>query len=47
MGRIGVVIDDSLHKALKHYAISQDTTVTDIIVRLIKTELETKKEQTH
>lgn len=46
MKRVGIVIEDSLYKALKHYAVSQDTTVTDVIVTLVKKELETKKEQT-
>ena len=41
--RVGIVIEDALHKELKHYAVSQDATVTDIIVRLVKKELETKK----
>lgn len=46
MKTLAVKIEDSLHKTLKHYAVSQDTTVTDIVVRLVKKELETKKEQT-
>lgn len=46
MKTLAVKIEDSLHRELKHYAVSQDTTVTDIIVRLVKKELEAKKEQT-
>lgn len=45
MKRVGVLMDDDLHKELKHYAVNQDKTVTDIIVGLVKKELETKKEQ--
>lgn len=47
MKTLAVKIEDSLHKELKYYAISQDATITDIIIRLVKKELETKKEQTH
>ena len=43
--RVGVVMDDDLHKELKHYAVNQDKSITDIIVGLVKKELETKKEQ--
>lgn len=45
MKRIGFIMDDDLHKQLKFYAVSQEKTVTDIIVSLVKKELETKKEQ--
>ena len=38
-------MDDLLHKELKHYAVNQDKSITDIIVGLVKKELETKKEQ--
>lgn len=38
-------MEDDLHKQLKLYAVNQDRTVTDIIVELVKKELETKKEQ--
>lgn len=38
-------MDDDLHKELKHYAVNQDKSITDIIVGLVKKELETKKEQ--
>ncbi len=46
MKRIGVAMDDDLHKRLRLYALNHDRTVTDIIVELVKKELETKKEQT-
>lgn len=46
MKRISVVMDDELCKELKHYAVNQDRTVTDIVTELVKKELETKKEQT-
>lgn len=42
---LSVKIDDELHKQLRIFAVSQDRTVTDIIVELVKKELETKKEQ--
>lgn len=45
MKRVGIIIDDELHKQLRHYAVNQDNTVTDIIVGLIKKELDLKKEQ--
>lgn len=46
MKRIGVAMDDDLHKQLRLYALNHDRTVTDIIVELVKKEIETKKEQT-
>lgn len=45
MKRVGIIMDDELHKQLKLYAVNQDKTVTDIVVGLVKKELETKKEQ--
>lgn len=45
MKRVGIVMDDLLHKELKHHAVNQDKTVTEIIVELVRKELETKKEQ--
>ena len=45
MKRIGVAMDDDLHKQLRLYALKHDRTVTDIVVELVKKELETKKEQ--
>lgn len=45
MKKIGVIMEDDLHKQLKLYAVNQDRTVTDIVVELVKKELETKKEQ--
>lgn len=47
MKRLGIVVNDELHKELRHYAVNQDKTITDIIVGLVKKELELKKEQTH
>lgn len=46
MKLLSVKIDDDLHKQLRIYALNHDRTVTDIIVELVKKELETKKEQT-
>lgn len=46
MKRIGIIMDDDLHKKLKLYAVNQGKTITGIIIGLIKKELETKKEQT-
>nr|DAM73259.1 MAG TPA: hypothetical protein [Caudoviricetes sp.] len=46
MKRIGVAMDDDLHKQLRLYALNHDRTVTDIIVELVKKELKAKKEQT-
>lgn len=45
MKRVGLLMDDELHKQLRIYAVNQDRTITDIIVELVKKELETKKEQ--
>ncbi len=45
MKRVGIIMDDELHKQLKHLAVNEGRTVTDIIVALVKTEIETKKEQ--
>lgn len=46
MKLLSVKIDDDLHKKLRLYAVNQERTVTDIVVELVKKELETKKEQT-
>lgn len=46
MKRVCIIMDDELHKELKHYAVDQDETVTGIILDLVKKELKTKKEQT-
>lgn len=43
MKLLSVKIDDDLHKRLRLYAVNQDRTVTDIVVELVKKELETKK----
>ena len=43
--RVGIIMDDELHKQLKYLAVNEGRTVTDIIVALAKTEIETKKEQ--
>ena len=45
MKRVGIIMDDELHKKLKHMAVNEGRTVTDIIVELVKAEVETKKEQ--
>lgn len=45
MKRVGIIMDDELHKQLKFLAINEGRTVTDIIVELVKVEIETKKEQ--
>ena len=41
MKRVGIIMDDELHKQLKYLAVNEGRTVTDIIVALVKT----KKEQ--
>ena len=38
-------MDDELHKQLKHLAVNEGRTVTDLIVELVRKEIETKKEQ--
>ena len=43
MKRVGIIMDDELHKQLKHMAVNEGRTVTDIIVELVKAEVETKK----
>ncbi len=43
--RVGIIMDDELHKRLKHLAVNEGKTVTDIIVELVKAEVEAKKEQ--
>ena len=45
MKRVGFLMDDEMYKELRHYAVNQGKTVTEIIVGLLKKELETKKEQ--
>ena len=45
MKLLSVIMDDELHKQLKYLAVNEGRTVTDIIVALVKTEIETKKEQ--
>ncbi len=45
MKRVGIIMDDELHKRLKHLAVNEGKTVTDIIVELVKAEVEAKKEQ--
>ena len=44
MKRVGIIMDDELHKQLKHMAVNEGRTVTDIIVALVKTEIETKEQ---
>ncbi len=39
-------MDDELHKKLKLFAIHQDKTMAEIVIKLVKMEIETKKEQT-
>lgn len=46
MKRVGIIMDDDLHKQLRIYAVKMDKSVKDIIVELVKKEVETKKEQT-
>ena len=43
MKRVGIIMDDELHKQLKHMAVNEGRTVTDIIVELVKAEVETKR----
>ena len=46
MKRVVADMDDDLCKQLKLYTVETDKSVKDIIVDLVKKELETKKEQT-
>ncbi len=43
MKRVGIIMDDDLHKQLRIYAVKMDKSVKDIIVELVKKEVETKK----
>ena len=43
MKRVGIIMDDELHKQLKHMAVNEGRTVTDIIVELVKAEVKQKK----
>ena len=45
MKRIGIAMDDELHKQLRILAVNEDKTVSGIIAELVRKELETKKEQ--
>ena len=36
MKRVGIIMDDELHKQLKHMAVNEGRKVTDIIVELVK-----------
>lgn len=44
---LSIKIDDNLHKRLKLFAIRQDKTMAEIVISLVKKELDAKKEQTH
>lgn len=45
MKRLGIIMEDELHRELKLFAVSEGKTVTDVIISLVKKELRTKKEQ--
>ena len=45
MKLLSVKIDGELHKQLKIFAIQQEKTMAEIVIELVKKELETKKEQ--
>ena len=45
MKKMCITMDSELHKQLKLLAVNEGRTVTDIITELVKTEIETKKEQ--
>ena len=45
MKLLSVKIDDELYKQLKIFAIQQEKTMAEIVIELVKKELETKKEQ--
>lgn len=45
MKRLGIIMDDDLHKQLRHYAVNQEKSVTEIIISLVKKEIDIKKEQ--
>ena len=42
---LSVKIDDELHKQLKIFVIQQEKAMAEIVIELVKKELETKKEQ--
>lgn len=42
---LSVKIDDDLHKQLKLLSIHEEKTMAEIVIGLVKKELETKKEQ--
>ncbi|WP_182434897.1 hypothetical protein [Clostridium sp. AF27-2AA] len=45
MKRVCICMDEELHKQLKLLAINEDKTMTGLIIELVKTEIEAKKEQ--
>ncbi len=47
MKRIGLCVDDELHKKLKLHSVSCGKSITEIIQELVKKELENQKEQSH
>lgn len=42
---LSIKIDDELHKRLKIFAVQQEKTMAEIVIELVKKDLETKKEQ--
>ncbi len=45
MKRVGIILDDELHKKLKLHVVNHEISLTEFITGLIERELETKKEQ--
>ena len=47
MKQVTIRLDEETHKAAKIKAVMQDMSFMQYVVKLIKNDLETKKEQTH
>ena len=45
MKRVCICMDEELHKQLKLLAINEDETMTGLIIVLVKSDIEAKKEQ--
>nr|DAG36653.1 MAG TPA: hypothetical protein [Caudoviricetes sp.] len=45
MKRVCVNLEDEVYKQLRHLAVNEERTMTDIVAELVKAKLENKKEQ--
>lgn len=45
MKRVCVNLEDAVYKQLRHLAVNEERTMTDIVAELVKAKLENKKEQ--